>query len=397
MSPTALSVRAADDDLWQQYTSLATRSYGHPVEDLPRLRQYADAQVALRDGRVVAGGLGLLVPQYFGGRTVPAAFLSGGCVAPEERGNQLAAWMLTQRLRPLQEQGAVLATVWTASTDYARRLGFHAPTEVFSWTVPTADLSRVADTSGERETEVEVTHGLTEAARRGQRDLAAAWNGPWQRPPWWDQWQQDAHPGLDTYSFTTPGAGPAGMMSLAVNSLDGGDRQLTVHDFWADDDRMAAGMFRFLARYASRIPTVAFQRTGLPPAALLPHALRRAGAATARAWHPWMLRVLDLEQAVRLRGWPQHLDVALPIEVAADPAHPRQRWTLVITGGKGELGPSTRAGEVTLTRGQFAVWYAGGYRSAAAAALGGLRGVPDAVARLVAATCEAAPWLPEYF
>ncbi|MFF2926903.1 hypothetical protein ACFVTP_31590 [Streptomyces celluloflavus] len=62
----------ADDGLWEQYDQFATRAYGHPVGDITHLREHADLQVAVRGGRVVAGGIGLLVDQFFGGAPSPA-------------------------------------------------------------------------------------------------------------------------------------------------------------------------------------------------------------------------------------------------------------------------------------------------------------------------------------
>lgn len=95
-----LTFAPADDGRWQQYDELATRSYGHRVGDITDLREHADLQVAIRDGRVVAGGLGFVVDQFFGGSPVPSACLGAGCVAPEERGQQLGARMTAERLRP---------------------------------------------------------------------------------------------------------------------------------------------------------------------------------------------------------------------------------------------------------------------------------------------------------
>jgi predicted acetyltransferase len=195
------------------------------------------------------------VPQFFGGRPVPSACLASGCVAPEERGNRLTVRMLAERIRPLQEQGAALATVWTTSTGYAHRLGWAAPAQVFSWTVPTDQLKRSFDGTG-----FEITHGTSAQTQRMQHQLAAHWNGPWQRPPWWESWQQDKHTLLASYRFTLPGQEPTGLLSLAVELHPTEGRQVVVHDFWAATDR-AAAMLAFLGRHNSRIPTVAFQRT----------------------------------------------------------------------------------------------------------------------------------------
>ncbi|MFJ2901140.1 GNAT family N-acetyltransferase [Streptomyces sp. NPDC087212] len=142
---TTMAVLEADDALWQEYQDLTVRSYGHRVEDVARLREHGDARVAVRDGRVIGGGLALAVPHFFGGRPVPGACLAGGCIAPEARGSRLWSTLLEERLRPLKEQGAVLATAWTASTGYGHRMGWAAPSQVYSWTVPTDELRGITD------------------------------------------------------------------------------------------------------------------------------------------------------------------------------------------------------------------------------------------------------------
>lgn len=57
----------ADDARWEEYDALARRAYGQPVPDITCLGPHADRRVAVRGGRVVAGGMGMLVPQWFGG------------------------------------------------------------------------------------------------------------------------------------------------------------------------------------------------------------------------------------------------------------------------------------------------------------------------------------------
>lgn len=76
MAASALAFAEADDELWHEYDLLARRAYGQPVEDITRLGAHADRRVALRGGKVVAGGLGMLIPQWFGGRPVPSASMA---------------------------------------------------------------------------------------------------------------------------------------------------------------------------------------------------------------------------------------------------------------------------------------------------------------------------------
>ncbi|MFC5805079.1 GNAT family N-acetyltransferase [Streptomyces formicae] len=253
-----LTFAPADDGLWEQYDQLATRAYGHSIGDITHLREHADLQVATRGGRVVAGGLGLLVDQFFGGAPVPSACLGDGCVAPEERGDHLATDMTAERLRPLIERGAVISTITTSSTGYARRLGWEAPTGVLAWGVATDDLKRSFASA-----DFEVEHGLTDEAEALQRDLARQWNGPVHRPSWWTRWKQDKS-NLTTYRFARPGHPTAGLLSLTTMRHERHGMNLVVHDFWAAGQPAATAMLAFLSRHNTRARTITFRRGALP-------------------------------------------------------------------------------------------------------------------------------------
>ncbi|MEU4013424.1 GNAT family N-acetyltransferase [Streptomyces pseudogriseolus] len=380
----------ADDDLWERYDQLATRAYGHPIRDIAHLREHADLQVAVRGGRVVAGGLGLLVDQFFGGALVPSACLGDGCVAPEERGDHLAADMTRERLRPLIERGAVISAIVTSSTGYARRLGWEAPTGVLAWTVAADDLKRDFADEG-----FEAEHGLTDEAETLQRDLARQWNGPVHRPTWWNRWKHDKS-NLTTYRFARPGHPTAGLLSLTTQRHERHGMTLTVHDFWAASQPTAAAMLAFLGRHNTRARTITFRRGTLPPYPTLLHGLRHH-RTTAEAWHPWMLRILNIPEAVRLRGWPSDLTIAVPVEIESE--HGKwDRWMLQIKAGAGEIVPTQVEGQVLLTRRQLAVWYAGGYRSTTSARMAGVHAVSEnALATLVRSTAQLEPWLPDHF
>ncbi|MFI8943182.1 enhanced intracellular survival protein Eis [Streptomyces syringium] len=385
-----LTFAPADDGRWEQYDQLATRAYGHPIGDITHLREHADLQVAVRGSRVVAGGLGILVDQFFGGAPVPSACLGDGCVAPEERGEHLATDMTAELLRPLTERGAVISTISTSSTGYARRLGWEAPTNVLAWAVATDDLKRSFTTD-----DFEVEHGLTDEAEALQRDFARQWNGPVHRPTWWTRWKRDKN-NLTTYCFARPGHPTAGLLSLTTKRHERHGTSLTVHDFWAADQPTAAAMLAFLGRHNTRARTITFRRGTLPPYPTLLHGLRHH-RTTAEAWHPWMLRILDIPEAIRLRGWPDDLTTAVPIEIENEDAD-RGRWMLQIKAGTAEIVPTHVQGEVTFTRRQLAVWYAGGYRSTTSARMAGVHAESEkTLTTLVRSTTQFEPWLPDHF
>lgn len=390
MNELTFTSGAGNPGLREQFADLAQRSYGHPIADIDHLGDHADLRVALRGGRVVAGGLALLVNQFFGGKPVPSACLSAGCVAPEERGAGLATRMVTERLAPLIEQGAVISTISTAANGSARRMGWQAPVPVFGWSVTTDDLCRsFAEPPG-----IDIAHGLSAECQDLQRGLARHHNGPVERSDWWWDWKERKST-LTTYRFTAPGGETTGVLSLATSRRDRHGMTLTVHDFWAADHDTTHAMLAFLGRHNSRAPVIDFRRGALPPYPELLHGLHRY-RMTAQAWHPWMLRILDIAAAIRQRGWPADLDVSTTIGIAT--ADTTELYRLDLTAGRAEIEPTTAPAEVTFTAGQFAAWYAGGFRTATAARMSGVRAHSEvALATLVRATTDQEPWLPDHF
>ncbi|MER5968431.1 sterol carrier protein domain-containing protein [Streptomyces sp. NPDC002055] len=172
---------------------------------------------------------------------------------------------------------------------------------------------------------------------------------------------------------------------------------LTVHDFWAADAVTVDSMMAFLGSHLTRATAVHFRRSVLPPYLALLHKLHRY-RPTAEAWHPWMLRIHDLPEAVRLRGWPDDLTLALPVEIENDNGGTWDQYLLEVKDGNGHLTATHRTGEVKLTRQQLAVWYSGGFRTPAAAHLAGVAATSgEALTKLIRATTDYEPWLPDHF
>jgi hypothetical protein len=71
---------------------------------------------------------------------------------------------------------------------------------------------------------------------------------------------------------------------------------------------------------------------------------------------------------------------------------------LQVQAGAAEIAPTHVEGQVTFTRRQLAVWYAGGYRSASSARMAGIHATSQkALASLVRSTADLEPWLPDHF
>jgi predicted acetyltransferase len=109
-----------------------------------------------------------------------------------------------------------------------------------------------------------------------------------------------------------------------------------------------------------------------------------------------MLRILNIPEAIRLRGWPNDLTTAVPVEIESEHGG-WDRWMLQVKAGAGEIVPTQVEGQVLFTRRQLAVWYAGGYRSTTSARMAGVHAVSEkALATLVRGTVQLEPWLPDH-
>ncbi|MEU9147990.1 sterol carrier protein domain-containing protein [Streptomyces sp. NPDC048349] len=88
----------------------------------------------------------------------------------------------------------------------------------------------------------------------------------------------------------------------------------------------------------------------------------------------------------------------IPVGIEHENGGNRESYTLEVKDGTGQIIGARAQSDVQLTRGQLAVCYAGGYQTAAAARLAGVRATSDeALTQLIRATTNIESRLPEHF
>jgi predicted acetyltransferase len=383
----------ASEEQWDEFIALAKRSYGHEIQDAELLRDVADKRVAVRAGTVIAGGIGLVVEQFFGGKPVMSGLLSAGCVAPEARGDRLAIQLVAERAEALRAHGAVVSSIWTSSNEYGRQMGWEAACNVYSWQVRADDLRR-AFPSGSFRAEV----GLSSCAESLREAVAQRFNGAIRRPEWWSDWKRRKSD-LTEYEFCDENGRVGGLISLTTARHDVHGMKCEVHDFVADSFDAASSMFAFLSRYNSRSEVISFRRGCLGSGDFFLHNMHRF-RVDARAWHPWMIRILDAVRALQQRGWPSHITQALVLEIidGIDGSGVSERLGLELSDGNAVVTKTTCSPDVVLSRTQFACWYVGGYRSPMAACLSGIDAADQRTMQsFIAMTTGQEPWLSDHF
>lgn len=76
------------DREWAEYASITGQAFLGDAEEsgswIALARAVGIVRLVREEGRVVAGAAAYLVPQYFGGREVPAGAVADVCVVPEQ-------------------------------------------------------------------------------------------------------------------------------------------------------------------------------------------------------------------------------------------------------------------------------------------------------------------------
>jgi predicted acetyltransferase len=357
-----------------------------------------DMRLVHRAGRV-AGGLTLLpCGQFFGGRRVPTVAVNAVAIAPEARGSGAGHELLTAVMRELTESpgGPPLAVLYPATQSIYRGVGFEQAGSFTRYRMPVASIP-----SGPHDLAVErlpADADAAAAALAGVYDrFARRQNGFVDRTSWfWRRVVDPLNQSVTTYCVRESGQ-VTGYVALgrAWDVRAHPHTNLTCREILAGTPGAARRLWTLLADERSLARNVVF--TG-PPAA--PHHLLFPEQTPEVEWQlRWMLRILDVEAALRERGYPDGVERTVALHIEDDLVERnRDTFTVDVTGGRAHVrrGDSRDAPVRISVRGLAAVY--SGYLSAEQlASVGFASGDDDALAALTTIFAGPAPWLPDMF
>jgi GNAT superfamily N-acetyltransferase len=392
-----------DDDL-QAEVELRRQAFG-PSNDADRDRALAMAADSVLAGRhlgvfdrqrMIGAARYLDMRQWWHGRSVPMAGVSGVKVAPEDRGRGVGKALMTELLGLIAGRGYPVSVLYPATTPIYRSLGWELAGGQYEAVLPSRSLGsllppdvgpppppaslRRAGPDDAAEV-VEVVGAVHEAARhcgaatRSAADLR--------------RWLSDPH--LSGYL--------AGDGFLAYRWH--GDNEILVERAVAASAQTTRAIWAVVGSHASIAKRVRAQLSPDDPVGWL---TREADLGLVDRRH-WMLRVLDARAAIAARGFPAAAGVAAAIRLddASIPAN-SGRWLLEVGGGQGTLnpcrtdnpGPVPAVPPVSLGARGFAALFAGTPLQtlrAAGLAVGGDPATDDALDCAFAGT----PFLLDYF
>lgn len=366
----------ADDDLDAEL-DLRHRSFG-PMSSHDRAYWRAELLDCVQtgrqfgawdDGQLLGAARYYDMRQYWHGRAVPMAGVGGVKVAPEARGRGVGRALMTGLLKAIAEQGFALSTLYPATAQIYRSLGWELAGGNYRAAVPGRSLGSLlppdeqlpAEPAGQADaSEPAIRRARPEDAERviavlGAVHAAALDCGPATR---------------DAASVRRWLADPEMFAYLAEDGFlgyrwhGGTSKAILTEVLQAGSAQTAKALWQIVASHSS-VTEVIYATVG--PADPVSWLTREPDVGVCRLRH-WMLRVVDPSTAVSCRGFPPAAQAEVTLELTdANLPGNAGRYTLVVSGGAGSLvigatghsAPSPTTSPVALGPRGFAALFAG--------------------------------------
>ncbi len=347
----------------------------------------------LRERKRVVAQLGIVwMGQFFGGRSVPMAGIAAVGTVPERRGHGAGAELMRGALRDIREAGYPLSALYPATQPIYRSVGYEQAGGRYEIRVPAGAID-VKD----RELAVEPVN-LTDAAVRADIEAAyrmrsAACTGNLDRGPY--IWNRIFAPkGTPPYAYRVVGTGTEGYVFMTKLPRESVWADFPLLDIAARTPRAARRLLSLMADHKSLANE--FVWYGSPADPLLAHL--REQPASVKLKLNWMVRIVDVKEALVRRGWPLGLSGELQFAVTEDPVFPENegKWTLTVADGEAEVKRGGNGALKTDING-LAMLYSG-YLPAREAVIAGFCEGPELELETAGALFAGpAPFMPDMF
>lgn len=379
----------------ERYVAVEAESFGEPPEDIrAETRAGTDhtlMRMALLGDELVAGYALMPVGQYFGGQSVPGQAVASVFVHPAWRRRGIAGRLLEDLIRVANERGAALAPLYASTTRLYRRFGWEVGERTLWCKVRTDALVRLR---GEGQARARPNRGDVEAMRRR---FLARFDGAFDRPEWWLSVHWDAggkeHEQREYGWFEDERL--TGHTTFR-QSMSGGEVTVQVQDLVAETPDALGGLLGLLGGHEAQVSQITFKRAAAllrELSFLLPDVDKVVSVEGSICW---MQRVVDLDLAVRSRGWSRSVDARLELELSDPCNREPQRVVLEISRGRGSISGGG-AGSIRCGVGALSAWYSSRLSAWDAERLSLLQGGSDDLA-LMDAVIDTRPSMePDYF
>ena len=314
---------------------LATQAFNFPQErweSFPPMVGRENIRVASLSDDVVGGMSFYPVGQWFGGRSVRMAGFALVVVAPEQRGQGVAANMLRNVMYELRQSDYPIATLYATTQRVYRKVGFEQAGNCYTYSVPTSSLVGLRQKMPARR----VRHEEHQETLQRLFSQAGRENNGWieRNAGMWLRACRELRGQLFTYLIGDPGQERGFLIydqeRVAASASPMGQCRLVIRDMVALDEEAQETAWALAGSNRSVIDSVAWCGPASDSRCLMMQEHEASVAFPRR----WMLRLLNVRTALLDRGYPR-IDGQLAFEIT-DALIPENQgvFTLVIENGQ---------------------------------------------------------------
>ena len=363
-----------------------------PKQELDYLHEVGLSRVrVVRWHGEIVGGLALLpMGQWFGGRRVAMTGVGSVAISPHLRGQGAATALMTSMIEELASQGVALSVLYPAVQALYQKVGYGFGGSRYTWQITTEhiDIRQPTLSCYPQKLQSPTPEWLSL-----QQAMAHLHNGC-----------LDRHELLWKRLFRSPGEGrnyryhigsdhsPQGYL-ITYQERDSRGTTLTIRDWAAPSLEAMRSLWTFLYEQRSQVETIQWAGGAVDPLAL---ALPEQRASSTDQTH-WMVRIVDLQQALTQRGYPRGIAGELHLGIE-DPLIPQNngKFVLEVRDGAGQLNPGGQ-GNLSCPIQQLAPLFTGMRSAQELHALGQLDASPETLPLATAIFSGPSPWMPDFF
>ena len=346
-------------------------------------------RVLIEDGSLVGGLFIHPMGQCFGERVVPMVGIGGLGMDPGARAAGGATHLMRETVRALHADGVAISTLFPATQPLYRRSGYELAGSHFRVTVQT-DRLRTHD----RELAVRraTDSDIADIDRLHVLDARENGGNIERSPMMWARIRdpEEGHP----HAFVVErDDGLEGYLYYVSKPNARGHQDLSISDVVVRTPAAARRVLTFVLDHRSLVDSVTWR--GHPAHPLLLQA--REQRHDIRLWDTWMLRIVDVERALALRGYPLGVEAEVHLKITDDLIEANQgRFVLRVSNGEATVERGGD-GRVALDVRALAPLYSGFATAAQLRAAYGLRCPEKETGRLTAVFGGSAPWIQDGF
>jgi predicted acetyltransferase len=347
----------------------------------------------LRDSAGVLLACLMRIPmgQFFGGSSMPLIGIAGVGVAPEARGRGIAGCLMAAAVQEIAAEGVPLSGLYPATLPLYRRVGYEQAGHRFEIRLPLKHID-CRDRSMPMRPIGQADRAAVQACYRA---FASQFDGPLDRGAYvWNRVEQGRDVKYTGFAVIGDGGAIEGYLYLSQQRKSHrGRMDITLSDVAFTTARAGRRLLAFLEDFSSIGDDVTL--FGGPMHPLL--ALLSEQRYHVELRDHWMLRIVNLKQALQSRAFSPRIAAELHLEIE-DPLIEanRGRWILSVEAGHASVQPGGR-GDLRMDIRALASLYAGYHTAEQLLLLGACEGAIAAARAAAGIFAGTTPWMSDMY